>query len=123
MTKLNENSPAPDFTLPDLNGNPVTLFNLAQLTGSIGYRTIRSATRDHRFNVNGGVVWEWAKAEPLLPTPLAASDSQLGFFVRFSMEWKNTLVFFQHGFGFDASTDSLIGFSNSLQMGIGGVFP
>jgi len=114
------------FSQDDLhlrNGNAVTLFDLAQLTGSIGYRTIRSATRDHRFNVNGGVVWEWAKAEPLLPTPFAQSDSQLGFFVRFSMEWKNTLVFFQHGFGFDASSDSLIGFSNSLQMGIGGVFP
>ncbi len=25
MTKLNENSPAPDFTLSDLHGNPVTL--------------------------------------------------------------------------------------------------
>jgi len=104
-------------------GNTVTLYDMAQLTGSIGYRTIRSVTKDYRFNVNGGVVWEWAKAEPLLPTPLDDSDSQLGFFVRFSMEWKNTLVFFQHGFGFDANTDSLIGFSNSLQMGIGGVFP
>ena len=104
-------------------GNTVTLYDLAQLGGSIGYRTIRSATKDYRFNVNGGVVWEWAKAQPLLPTSLDNSDSQLGFFVRFSMEWKNTLVFFQHGFGFDANTDSLIGFSNSLQMGIGGVFP
>ncbi len=25
MTKLNENTPAPDFTLPDLNGTPITL--------------------------------------------------------------------------------------------------
>jgi len=25
MTKLNVNSPAPDFTLPDLHGNPVSL--------------------------------------------------------------------------------------------------
>jgi tetratricopeptide (TPR) repeat protein len=104
-------------------GNTVTLYDVAQLTGSVGYRTLRSATKDHRFRVDGGVAWEWARADPLLPTDLDESDSQLGFFVRFSMEWKNTLVYFQHGFGFDVTTDSLIGFSNNLQMGIGGVFP
>jgi hypothetical protein len=104
-------------------GNLVTLYDVAQLTGSIGYRTLRSATKDHRIRVDGGVAWEWANVQPLLPTELDESDSQLGFFLRFSMEWKNTLVFFQHGFGFDETSDSLVGFSNSLQMGIGGVFP
>lgn len=104
-------------------GNLVTLYDVAQLTGSVGYRTLRSATKDHRFRVDGGAVWEWAKADPLLSTTLKEADSQLGFFIRFSMEWKNTLVFFQHGFGFDVTTESLIGFSNNLQMGIGGVFP
>jgi tetratricopeptide (TPR) repeat protein len=97
---------------------PLELYSVVQLTGGVGYRTLRSAKRSYAISILGGAVWEWVDISPALDITRSDSASQSGLFLRMAVEWKTTSIFVSHGLGFDSSPDSVIGWSNSLEIGV-----
>ncbi len=113
------------LTEDDVNsfgGASVILYETAQLTGGVGYRTLRSEKKNISLQFTAGVAWEWAEADTVTPTFLKDSGSQVAYFIRIGAHFKKTLIFVQHGFGFKDSTGSLIGWDNNFQFGFGGTF-
>jgi hypothetical protein len=105
-------------------GSPLEIYQTYQLTGSVGFRTSRSERRQIGFQFVGGPVWEAVNVNSLLSETRETSDSQAAFFLRVAAEWKQLLVFLQHGLGFDdtASPDTLVGWSNGVQFGTAVMF-
>ncbi len=68
------------------------------------------------------MAWEWAEADTVVPVFIKKSGSQVGYFIRVGAHFKKTLIFVQHGLGFEDSGGSLIGWTNNFQFGFGGTF-
>jgi tetratricopeptide (TPR) repeat protein len=106
-----------------IGGSPLELYQFYQFTGGFGFRSTRSAKRLVSYQFTAGPAWESADANPLFLANskllLDTKDSRLGFYARFSVEFKSTVIFVQHGLGFDddAASESVIAWSNSLQAG------
>jgi tetratricopeptide (TPR) repeat protein len=101
---------------------PLELYEMFQLTGGVGYRTLRSATRRVAFGVLAGPAWEAVDVNTELPSQLDDDDAQFGMFVRLDAEWRHATIFVQRGFGFDDVENSLVGWSEGVQFAIGVTF-
>ena len=120
---------------------PLELYETFQLTASAGFRSIRTAKRKVVYQLVGGLVWENADVNTLLPPPgracaddlrdpacqdamnrTSTSDSQTAFFARFAIEMKSAEFFIQQSFGFEDNPNSIVGWSNNLQFGIAALF-
>jgi hypothetical protein len=109
-------------TRVDASGNAVDLYQFVQLAGGVGIRTPRPSGRKMSVRVLVGPVWEWAEIGPLFEGDFKGSDSQLAYFARVSLDWPRFAIFAQHGLGFEDDPGSPIGWSDSLQVGIGANF-
>ena len=105
-----------------VNGNPLTLFDILQVTAGAGYATRRSADRSFSYQLTGGLVWERVDVDGDFAGGREDVEAQGAYYLRFSAERKNLVLFIQHGFGFDDDPDSLVGWSDKFQIGVGGVF-
>jgi len=103
-------------------GESVELYEVYQLSAGVGYRTRRSAKRKVSFQLTGGPVLESVKINSDFSGTLSTSDSQVALFVRLLAEWPHGGFFVQHGLGFEDNPDSLVGWSNRLQVGAAIVF-
>jgi hypothetical protein len=103
-------------------GETQELYEVYQLTAGVGYRTRRHEKRKVSFQLTGGPVLESVKVSTNGPSSVSTSDSQIALFVRLAAEWPHGAFFVQHGLGFDDNTDSLVGWSNRLQLGAAIVF-
>jgi hypothetical protein len=112
-------SQATNFTV---NGDPLSLFDVFQVTAGAGYATRRSADRSFSFQFTGGVAWERVDVDGNFADQVLDSADQGGYYLRFAAERKNLILFVQHGFGFEDEEGSLVGWSNKFQFGVGGVF-
>ena len=106
-----------------LAGETLSLYDLFQLTASAGYATRRSGKRSISYQFSGGVVWERVDVNKVFTAAFDDTDEQTAFFIRFAADWKHLSLYLQHGFGFeDESGNTLAGWTNSLQVGVGGTF-
>jgi len=104
-----------------IGGSPLELYQFYQFTAGFGFRSTRSAKRLVSYQFTAGPAWESVDTNPLFVEE--TTDSQLGFYARFSVEFKSTVIFVQHGLGFDESgPDSLIAWANNWQAGVAFAF-
>jgi tetratricopeptide (TPR) repeat protein len=106
-----------------LAGEPLSLYDLYQLTASASYATRRNDRRSISWQFGGGVVWERVDVNKTFTATFDDTSEQTAFFFRFGADWKHLSLYVQHGFGFeDEPGNALAGWGNNFQLGVGGTF-